>query len=90
MGASKKINITVTLSANLADELASAAAERGLSNSQALEEALRQWLYELRKDRQALEALSNPGEGRITQEDVEAWAESLDSDNPLPMPKPRQ
>jgi predicted transcriptional regulator len=57
-----------------------------------VKQALTSWVeWEEEKDRLTWEALKSVDEGRtIPHAEVQAWADSLGTDNPLPMPRPRK
>jgi predicted transcriptional regulator len=56
-----------------------------------VKQALADWVaWEEEKERRTLEALADVEAGRVIEhEDMVAWAESLGTDNPLPMPRPK-
>ena len=83
---------TKTLTAHvplpLAEKVDQAAARLERSRGWIIKQALAAWLdQEEERHRLTLEALADVDAGRLVDHQaVQAWAESLDSDNPLPPP----
>jgi predicted transcriptional regulator len=73
----------------LADRLNRIAGEREVSPSSVVERALSAWLAdEEERDRLTREALADADAGHaIAHRRVVAWAESLDTEEPLPAPE---
>jgi predicted transcriptional regulator len=82
--------LTARISSELADKVGENARLTRRSPDLIVEEALADWLaWEEKKHQMTLEALADVEAGRVvTHEQVVAWAESLDTDNPLPPPLP--
>lgn len=87
---------TRVLTAHIPEELAEKvdryAASMERSRAWIVKEALADWIYwEAEKVRLSLEAIEEADRiGTIPHEDMVAWADSLDTDNPLPPPTPRK
>ncbi|MCK6442757.1 CopG family ribbon-helix-helix protein [Elstera cyanobacteriorum] len=83
--------LTAAIPAALADKLAIMAAERDQSPDAIVRQALSAWVEdEEERYRLTLEAIAQADAGLLVDHaDVRAWAESLGSDNPLPMPVPK-
>ena len=87
---------TRVLTAHVPDELAERVDEyaKRLERSRGwiVKQALSNWIsWEEEKDRLTLEAIEDVAKhGGIPHDEIEAWAESLGTDNPLPPPQPRK
>jgi predicted transcriptional regulator len=75
----------------LADKLAEVAEQLHLTTDTAVSEALGNWLaLQERRRLMTLEAMESVAAGQFVEdEDVRAWIDSLETDDPLPMPQPR-
>ncbi len=80
----------VTLPAKLSGKLDDIAAEMNRPRDSIVEEALAAWLdREERRHQLTLEGLADIAAGRVVDHvEVKRWAESLGTDNPLPLPGP--
>jgi predicted transcriptional regulator len=74
----------------LAEKVDELAARLERSRGWIVKQALTAWIdQEEERQRLTLEALADVDAGKlIGQEAVEAWADSLDSESPLPLPRP--
>lgn len=72
----------------LAEKVDEMAARLERSRGWIVKQALAAWIaQEEERRRMTLEALADVDAGRVVdQETVQAWADSLDTDNPLPVP----
>lgn len=73
----------------LADQVDRLAEKLERSRAWIMEQALAAWVaQEEERDRMTREAMADVKASRVTDhEAVQAWAESLDSENPLPPPR---
>jgi predicted transcriptional regulator len=83
--------ISAELSAELLDRVDELAARLELPRESVLEQALSDWAdWEEERHRMTLEGLADVEAGRVVDhESVMAWADSLGTDNPLPIPLPK-
>ena len=87
---------TRVLTAHIPEELAEKvdvyAKSMERSRAWIVKQALSNWVYREEEEvRLSLEALEEADRiGTIAHEDMVAWAESLDTDSPLPPPTPRK
>jgi predicted transcriptional regulator len=87
---------TKALTADLPEDIANKLEELSIALDQSKEsivvEALADWIeLEERRHRKVLAGLADVDAGRLIDDaDVAAWIESLDTDNPLPVPSPRR
>lgn len=74
----------------LADKVDQLAARIERSRGWVIKQALSAWIeQEEERYQMTLEALADVDAGRVVDhETILAWAESLDTDNPLPLPEP--
>jgi len=84
--------LTAHIPEELAEKVDSYAKSMERSRAWIVKQALSNWIdWEEEKDRLTLEAIEAADrDGTIPHEEVVAWAESLSTANPLPMPKPRK
>lgn len=82
--------LTAHVPLELAQKVDELAARLERSRGWIVKQALTAWIdQEDERRRLTLEALADVDAGRvITHQAVQAWAESLESDNPLPPPRP--
>jgi predicted transcriptional regulator len=82
--------LTAHVPLELAQKVDEVAARLERSRGWIVKQALTAWIdQEDERRRLTLEALADVDAGRvITHQAVQAWAESLESDNPLPLPRP--
>jgi predicted transcriptional regulator len=73
----------------LADKVDQLATRMERSRAWIIKQALSAWIeQEEERQRLTLEALSDVDAGRVIDHHaVQAWADSLDTDNPLPVPR---
>ncbi len=73
----------------LADQVDQVAGKLDRSRTWIMKQALSSWVaQEEERDRLTREAMTDVKVNRVTDHQaVQAWAESLDSDNPLPAPR---
>lgn len=83
--------LTAAIPAELADKLATMAAERDQSPDAIVRQALSAWVEdEEERYRLTLKAIAQVEAGQyVDHHEVVAWANSLGTDNPLPMPRPK-
>lgn len=83
--------LTAAIPAALAEKLAVMAAERDQSPDAIVRQALSAWVEdEEERDRLTWEAIAEADAGLLVDhKEVRAWAESLGTDSPLPMPVPK-
>jgi len=88
MTAATKV-LTVNVSLPLADKVDQMASRLERSRGWIMKQALSAWVaQEEERDRLTQEALSDVDAGRvIDHQAVQAWADSLDTDQPLPLPR---
>lgn len=84
--------LTAHIPEELAEKVDNYAERTERSRGWIVKQALTNYIeWEEEKDRLTLEALEEADRvGTIPHEEVVAWAKSLSTDNPLPMPKPRK
>jgi predicted transcriptional regulator len=82
--------LTADIPAALAEKLKTMAADREQSPDRIVQQALAAWIdEEEERYRLTLEAIAQVDAGQVvTDEDVQAWLESLGTDHPLPRPVP--
>jgi predicted transcriptional regulator len=83
--------ITAQVSSSLLEQIEKVAAQSERSMDWVINEALATWLsLEEEDDRLTREAMAEIDAGLgIDHEEVQAWADSLDTDHPLPLPLPK-
>jgi len=83
--------LTARVPSDLAAKVDRIAARHDRSPGWVVEQALAAWIAdEEARHRLTLEALADVDAGRVVDDrSVRAWAESLDSDDPAPLPIPR-
>jgi predicted transcriptional regulator len=83
--------LTAHIPRDLAEKVDALADRLERSRAWVVKQALAAWIAsEEERDRLTLEALADIDQGlTIDHEAVEAWASSLSTDNPLPLPQPR-
>lgn len=83
--------LTAAIPAALADKLAVMAAERDQSPDVIVRQALSAWVEdEEERYRLTLKAIAQIDAGQyVEHSEVVAWAESLGTDHPLPVPRPK-
>lgn len=83
--------LTAHVPLELADRVDEYAKQMDRSRGWIVKQALADWVHwEDEKDRMTREAMADVDAGRfIEDEDMVAWAESLGTDHPLPLPVPR-
>lgn len=83
--------LTADIPAALAEKLQTMAADREQSPDRIVQQALMTWIdEEEERYRLTLEAIAHADAGLVVDHsDVVAWVDSLGTDSPLPMPKPR-
>jgi len=83
--------LTAHIPRDLADKVDKYAGSMERSRGWIVKQALADWVdWEEEKERRTLEGLADIDAGRvISDKDIGAWIESLDTDNPLPAPTPR-
>ncbi len=88
MTAATKV-LTVNVSLPLADKVDQMASRLERSRGWIMKQALSAWVaQEEERDRLTQEALSDVDAGRVIDHlAVQAWADSLDTDQPLPLPR---
>lgn len=81
--------LTAHVPTDLADKVDEAAARLDRSRAWIVKQALAAWLdREERRHQMTLEGLADIRAGRtVAHEDMQAWADSLLSDNPKPRPR---
>jgi predicted transcriptional regulator len=81
--------LTAHVPVSLADKVDQLATRMERSRAWIIKQALSAWIeQEEERRRLTLEALSDVDAGRvIDHQAVQAWADSLDTDNPLPVPR---
>lgn len=81
--------ITAHVPIQLAEKVDQLAQKLERSRGWIIKQALSAWVYQEEERRKlTLEALADVDEGNvIDHQSVQAWADSLDSDNPLPVPR---
>ncbi|MCB1052141.1 MAG: ribbon-helix-helix protein, CopG family [Acidobacteria bacterium] len=81
--------VTAHVPVSLAEKIDALAKRLDRSRGWIMKQALSAWIaQEEERDRLTLEGLADVEAGRvIAQRDVLAWADSLDSENPLPIPR---
>ena len=81
--------VTAHVPTELAAKVDAIAARRDRSRGWIMKQALSAWVeQEEQRYRLTLEALADVDAGRtVDHDDVEKWVESLDSKQPLPMPR---
>ena len=81
--------VTAHVPVSLAEKIDVLAKRLDRSRGWIMKQALSAWIaQEEERDRLTLEGLADVEAGRvIAQQDVLAWADSLDSENPLPIPR---
>ncbi|HVW92717.1 MAG TPA: ribbon-helix-helix domain-containing protein [Devosia sp.] len=84
--------VTAHLPVAMAEKMDKYAQQMERSRGWIVKQAVANWLaWEEEKHRMTLEALAEVDAGLfIEDEDMAAWIESLDTDNPLPPPQPRR
>jgi len=82
--------MTAHIPTELAQQVDKYAEQLDRSRSWIVKQALADWVaWEERKHEMTLEALADVDAGNVVEhEDVVAWAKSLATDTPLPLPKP--
>ena len=82
--------ITARIPLDLADRVDEYADQMHKSRDWIIRRALGDWVaWEDKKHQMTLEGLADIDAGRVVEdEQVRAWIESLDTDNPLPPPTP--
>jgi predicted transcriptional regulator len=82
--------LTAHVPRELAEKVDELAARLERSRGWIVKQALTAWIEkEEERERLTREALADVDAGKlIGQEAVEAWADSLDSESPLPLPRP--
>ncbi len=80
--------VTAHVPLELAAKVDAIAARRDRSRGWIMKQALSEWVAQEEKRYQlTLDALADVKAGRtVDQEEVEKWADSLDTDSPLPLP----
>ncbi len=80
--------VTAHVPLELAAKVDAIAARRDRSRGWIMKQALSEWVaQEERRYQLTLEALADVDVGKtVEHEEVEKWAESLDTDKPLPLP----
>lgn len=80
--------VTAHIPTELAAKVDAIAARRDRSRGWIMKQALSAWVeQEEQRYRLTLEALADVDAGRtVDHDDVETWVDSLDSEQPLPMP----
>jgi predicted transcriptional regulator len=83
--------LTAHVPHDLAKRVDEYAARMERSRGWVVKQALADWVdREEEKDRLTREAMAEVDAGHVVEDaDVAAWIESLDTDHPLPQPKPR-
>jgi predicted transcriptional regulator len=91
MAGSETKTITAQVSSSLLEQIDKVAAQSERSRDWVINEALEIWLsLEEENDRLIREGLADIDAGRFVEHDeVRAWADSLDTEHPLPLPKVR-
>jgi predicted transcriptional regulator len=91
MAGSETKTITAQVSSSLLEQIDKVAAQSARSRDWVINEALATWLsLEEEDDRLTREAMAEIDAGLvIDHEEVQAWADSLDTDQPLPLPLPK-
>lgn len=81
--------LTAHVPVSLADKVDQLATRMERSRAWIIKQALSAWIeQEEERQRLTLEALSDVDAGRVIDHHaVQAWADSLDTDNPLPVPR---
>jgi len=81
--------LTAHVPTELADRLDEYATKMDRSRGWIVKQALADWVWrEEERHRLTLEGLADIDAGRVVADEaVEAWIESLDTDNPLPRPR---
>ena len=84
--------LTAHVPRELAEKVDELAGRLERSRGWVVKQALTAWIAsEEERDQQTLEALADIDQGLvIDHEAVEAWADSLSTENPLPLPRPRE
>lgn len=84
--------VTAHLPVEMAEKIDKYARQMERSRGWIVKQAVANWLaWEEEKYQGTLQALAEVDAGLfIEDEDVAAWVESLDTDNPLPVPTPRR
>ena len=84
--------VTAHLPVEMAEKMDKYAQQMEQSRGWIVKQAVANWLaWEEEKHQMTLEALAEVDAGLfIEDEDMAAWIESLDTDNPLPPPQPRR
>jgi predicted transcriptional regulator len=84
--------VTAHLPVEMADKMDKYARQMERSRGWIVKQAIANWIaWEEEKNRLTLEAAAEVDAGLfIEDEDMAAWIESLDTDNPLPPPEPRK
>lgn len=82
--------LTTHVPTSLAEKVDEWAARMDRPRGWIVKQALAEWIaLEEERHRMTLEALEDVDAGRVISHDrVRAWAESLSTDTPLPVPKP--
>jgi len=82
--------LTTHVPASLAEKVDEWAARMDRPRGWIVKQALAEWIaLEEERHRMTLEALEDVDAGRVISHDlVRAWAKSLSTDTPLPVPKP--
>ncbi len=80
--------ITAHVPLPMADKVDQMAARLERSRGWVIKQALSAWLAQEERNRLTLEALDDVTSGQvIDHQAVQAWADSLNTDNPLPVPR---
>ncbi|EFJ2713317.1 ribbon-helix-helix protein, CopG family [Escherichia coli] len=80
--------ITAHVPLPMADKVDQMAARLERSRGWVIKQALSAWLAQEERNRLTLEALDDVTSGQvIDHQAVQAWADSLSTDNPLPVPR---
>ncbi|EKH2255425.1 ribbon-helix-helix protein, CopG family [Escherichia coli] len=80
--------ITAHVPLPMADKVDQMAARLERSRGWVIKQALSAWLAQEERNRLTLEALDDVKSGQvIDHQAVQAWADSLSTDNPLPVPR---
>jgi predicted transcriptional regulator len=91
MADSETKTITAQVSSNLLEQADKFAAQSQRTRDWVINQALATWLsLEEENDRLIREAMADVDAGLVVDhEEVEAWADSLDTERPLPLPVPK-
>ncbi len=81
--------LTAHVPINVAEKLDELSEQLDRSRGWIIKQALTTWITQHEEDRKlTIEALADVDAGNfVSQESVQTWADSLDTENPLPVPK---